>query len=83
MDVSGVRGLLRICQVEGRQRISSEGPSKETVMKKMLVAVALAVVSLTIAPAPTNVRTSDRLSALPAPPIEPICIVIWGQKICW
>jgi len=52
-------------------------------MKKMLVAVALAVVSLTIAPAPTNVRTSDRLSALPAPPIEPICIVIWGQKICW
>ena len=53
-------------------------------MRKMLVAVALAVLSLTIPPATANVRPSDlQAAALPAPPIEPICIVILGHKICW
>ena len=51
-------------------------------MKKTLVAVALAVVSLTIGPTAAAVRPSG-LHALPAPPIEPVCIVIWGQKLCW
>ena len=52
-------------------------------MKKVLVAVALAVLPLTIVPATASVRSPDLHAALPAPPIEPICIVIWGQKICW
>jgi hypothetical protein len=52
-------------------------------MKKMLVAVALAVVPLTISPAPAKVRPANLAAALPAPPSEPVCIVILGKVICW
>ena len=52
-------------------------------MKKTLVALALAVVALAMSPAPVNVRSSDLLAALPAPPSEPVCIKILGKTICW
>ena len=52
-------------------------------MRRTLVAVAVALVALSISPVTANVPTSNRLAALPAPPIEPVCIVIWGQKFCW
>jgi hypothetical protein len=50
-------------------------------MRKMLVAVALAALPLTIPPATPAARLSDLLAA-PAPP-EPVCIVIMGKRICW
>ena len=52
-------------------------------MRKVLVALAFALVGLSISPAAANVPPSTVHAALPAPPIEPVCIVIWGQKICW
>jgi len=52
-------------------------------MKKMLVAVALAVIPLTISPTPPKVRPSNLPAILAAPPTEPICIVILGKTICW
>jgi hypothetical protein len=54
---------------------------QETVMKRMLVAVVLALVPLTIPTGSANARPSKSL-ALPAPPPE-TCIVILGHKICW
>jgi hypothetical protein len=50
-------------------------------MRKMLVAIALTSLSLTIPPSPA-VSTSDLPALLPAPP-EPVCIIILGKKICW
>jgi hypothetical protein len=58
-------------------------PSKETVMRKMLAVAAVAALSLTMRPASPTIRPSETLAALPAPPIEPVCIVIWGQRFCW
>jgi len=51
-------------------------------MRKMLVAVGLAALSLTIPSSTPAVRPTEPLASLPAPP-EPVCIVILGKKICW
>ena len=51
-------------------------------MRRMLVAIALTSLSLTIPPARPTVRTSDLPALLPAP-TEPVCIIILGKKICW
>ena len=50
-------------------------------MRKMLVAVALASLSLTVPSATPAVRPSD-VQAAPAPP-QPVCIQIMGKTICW
>src|SRR5262245_28744906 len=50
-QVAAVRGVFRIRQVEGRQRALNGWPSREIVMKRMLVAVAIALIPLTVAPA--------------------------------
>jgi hypothetical protein len=52
-------------------------------MKRMLVALALAIVPVTISPAAADVRPSSLPEVLPAPAPEPVCIVILGKKICW
>jgi hypothetical protein len=51
-------------------------------MRKMLVAIALASVSLTIPAATPTVRQADSAAFIPGP-TEPVCIVILGKKICW
>lgn len=51
-------------------------------MKKTLAVVALVVACLTTGPALTTVRAAG-VHALPAPPIEPVCIMIWGKVICF
>jgi hypothetical protein len=81
--VSGVRGVIRICQVEGRRRAQSGWPSRETVMKRMLVAVAIALVPLTVAPALASTNAGSlKAQALGAAERPRICFTFAFWTYC-
>jgi hypothetical protein len=81
--VAAVGGVFRISQVEGRQRALNRWPSRETVMKRMLVAVAIALVPVAVAPALASTNAGS-LNSQPAAAAErpTICFYFGPWKYC-
>ena len=52
-------------------------------MKKMLVAVAIALVPVTASPVLAKTRLSSiHAAAAPENP-DLICFIVWGHRLCW